>query len=169
MSYEDIMVGNGNCICEECGKEKKSVIFYEEYSANLCPQCLMFYKEHPKHDLPEKGEILYDELGRPICHICGRAFNKVLNHARQKHFISAEEYKRIYGLISTKGICSQRTKDRLRAKVMENYDTVVLQNLVEKGNKTRYKNGHKGRPKEKLRIQSLNTLKANMEKINEKR
>ena len=155
--------------CEECGKPKKAVTFYAEYDANLCAQCFIFYQDHPVHELPPDGEIHYDDLGRPICHICGRAFNKVLNHAHQKHDISASEYKRRFQLMSSKGICSQKTVDKLRKKVEENYDVVVTQNLIERGETTRFKNGHKGRPKYKLREQSLKVLRDNMSKINEKR
>lgn len=154
-------------VCEECGKPKKSVTIYEKHNMNLCAQCFIFCEEHPVHPLPPKGEIYYDDLGRPVCHICGRAFNKVLNHASQKHQISAKEYKERFGLMSSKGVCSQRTVEKLRAKVIENYDVVVTQNLVEQGENTRFKKGHKGRPKYKLREQSLKILRANIAKINE--
>lgn len=157
-------------ICQECEKPKKSVVFYDEYSKELCAQCFIFYREHPVHDLPPNGEIHYDELGRPICHICGRAFNKVLNHAYQKHEITANDYKKRFGLMSSKGICSQRTVEKLRIKVEENYDIVVKQNLLKNGERTRFKDGHKGsRPRAKLREQSLKILRENMAKINEKR
>lgn len=101
--------------------------------------------------LPNYGEIAYDKAGKPICHICGKSFKKLMSHAWQKHGISAREYKIKFGLETTKGIMCEESVALARQRNLEHYDKVVLQNLVSKGEGTRFKKGSKGRTKEKVR------------------
>lgn len=144
--------------CKECGTSHK-VNYYEEYEGYLCPSCLKMNVEHPVNNLPSPGEVIYDSEGRPICHICGRAYNKLMQHARLKHDLSALEYKKMFGLNVSKGIIAKKTTEILRHHVEKNYSSVVENNLLLNGKKTRFKNGHEGRTKEKLSLQALNDLK----------
>lgn len=138
--------------CIECGSTKK--VYSKAFGVPLCPNCTRMWKNHPQHDLPEVGEIKYDDMGRPICHICGRAFDKLLSHVKQRHKISAEEYKEKFGLDNGKGVVSEKTRTVLQQKVMDNYDKVVVENLIKGGSATQFKNGHSGRTKDKVRLQT---------------
>ena len=100
------------------------------------------------------GIIEYDNDGKPICEICKKSFKRVLNHARQKHDISEKEYKLKFGLNLTKGICSKESSELSREKALDNYDKSIKQNLLQKGSKTRFKKGSKGRTKDKVSEQT---------------
>ena len=149
--------------CIECGSTNK--VYTKQFGVPLCPNCTRMWKEHPQHDLPEPGEIKLDELGRPICHICGRAFHKLLTHAKQRHKISAEEYKTKFGLNSGKGVVSGEFREKARQNVLDNYNVGVTENLINKGTKTRFKTGHKGRTKDQVRLQAKNQLKEHIQNI----
>tara|TARA_R110001592_G_scaffold139139_4_gene358959 strand:+ start:2879 stop:3229 length:351 start_codon:yes stop_codon:yes gene_type:complete len=100
------------------------------------------------------GIVEYDNDGKPKCEICGEHFDRVISHVRQKHDISALEYKKRFGFDTKKGICSERSKNLSRLKVFENYNKVVKENLLKKGSTTRFKKGCKGRTREQLSEQS---------------
>lgn len=143
--------------CQECGSNNK-VSYSEDFNQDLCPICLKMNIEHPVNTLPPVGEIRYDLDGRPICHICGRAYNKLMQHARLKHGLSALEYKKSFGLNVSKGIIATRTAEILRSYVDKNYEVVVENNLLKNGRKTRFETGCEGRTKEKLSLQALKDL-----------
>lgn len=138
--------------CIECGSTNK--VYTKQFGVPLCPNCTRMWKEHPQHDLPKPGEVKFDELGRPICHICGRAFNKLLTHVKQRHKMTPEEYKETFGLENGKGLISEKTRTVLQQKVMDNYDKVVVENLIKGGSATQFKTGHMGRTKDKVRLQT---------------
>ena len=105
------------------------------------------------------GKVEYDEEGYPICEICGGSFKRVAAHARQKHDVSAREYKQMFGLDVKKGICSKESRDLARERLFENYDVSVKKNLIKKGSKSRFKVGSKGRTKDQLSEQTLLRLR----------
>jgi hypothetical protein len=111
------------------------------------------------------GVVEYNEEGKPKCEICGQHFDRVVSHVRQKHKLSALEYKKQFGFDVKKGICSQRSKNLSRSKAFENYNKVIQLNLINKGLSTRFKKGSKGRTKEQIseqsRIRLSNQLKPN--------
>ena len=144
--------------CKECGTTRKVKLF-KRFNSCLCSNCYKYYKEHPVNELPKKGEVAYDNQGRVICHICGRAFHKVLTHCKQRHGLTAYEYKKMFGLDVKKGLTSNYTKEKLRKSVQDNYDKVVSENLIKGGKKTRFINGSKGRTKDKVSLQTLKRLK----------
>ena len=87
--------------CIECGSTKR-VYHSKQFDADLCPNCVSTWKKHPQHELPGLGEVKYDEMGRPICHICGRAFDKLLTHVKQRHKMDPEQYKKMFELQAEK-------------------------------------------------------------------
>lgn len=113
----------------------------------------------------EKGVVNYDQWGRPICGICGRAYDKLMTHVNQKHGLSAREYKEQFGLDVSKSIMSLKSKDRARKPTIRN-QAIIQKNLVEKGKKHRFKKGSKGRPKDKLSEQSKKRLQNQITNIN---
>ena len=142
--------------CVECGSTKN--VYSKAFGVDLCPNCTKRWKEHPQHELPLPGEIKYDSEGRPICHICGRAFNKLMAHVSQLHKMDATVYKEKFELERGRGILSEKTRKLLHDNVMENYDVVVTENLKVKGESTRFKNGSPGRTKDKVSLQTRKKL-----------
>lgn len=154
--------------CEECGSEHK-VFYSEDFGLNMCMSCYKLNSEHPVNSLPKKGEILYDAQNRPICHICGRAYNKLMSHARLTHGVSAKEYKEMFSLSKKKGIVSPETAELLRAHVRKNYEIVVSSNLMKGGSGTRFEKGYEGRTKDKLSLQELNAIRQRNENKKKKK
>lgn len=114
--------------------------------------------------LPQKGEIKYDKEGKPICHICGKSFKKLMSHVWQKHNMFSYEYKKTFGLETTKSIMWKGSVELARKRNLDNYDKVVTENLLKKGQDTRFKKGHKGRTKDQISIMTERKLKENWEK-----
>lgn len=105
------------------------------------------------------GIIEYDKNGKPVCEICGKSFNRVLSHVRQKHDMNEREYKKKFGFDLKKGICSQESSDKSREKVLENYDLCIGQNLLVGGKDSRFEDGDKGRTKDQVSEQTRIMLK----------
>ena len=91
---------------------------------------------------PIYWEISYDIHWRPICHICCKAFNKLLSHVRQKHDMDWRTYRITFWLDLSKWIMSQSSIEKARTKALENYDKVIKVNLLEKGKDTRFIQWH---------------------------
>jgi len=100
------------------------------------------------------GKVEYNEKGLIICEICKKSFSRVCTHVRQKHGISALEYKEMYGLDKTKGLCSLMSSLNTSVRTYANYDKCITGNLFNKGMNTRFINGHKGRTKDKMSEQT---------------
>ena len=146
--------------CSRCERTSEShrIIKSKEYGM-LCDRCYQREKNNPiTYKLPEYGEVTYSPDNKPICHICGKAFNKILSHARQVHKVSAREYKETYGLDVKKGIMSPKSTSLARQRVYENYDVSIENNLLDRGKKSRYKEGHKGRTKDQVSEQTRRRL-----------
>jgi len=100
------------------------------------------------------GIIEYDPDGKPICEICGKSFNRVISHVRQKHEMSEKDYKIQFGFDLGRGICSLESAEKSRIKALENYDLVIGKNLIANGEKSRFKKGGQGRTRDKLSEQT---------------
>ena len=102
--------------CIECKK------ITDKLKKKLCIKCYgRQYREHKKrqekvYDIPPIGEINYSEEGKPICHICGKAYNKLLTHVYYAHKMGEKEYKKEFGLNLHQGIVSKKTKAKLQKK-----------------------------------------------------
>lgn len=155
-------------ICEECGTTKR-VAASKFQEKTLCYNCISMYKKHPINQIPPKGQMIYDNEDRPICHICGRAFNKLGQHVFNRHGMSADEYKELFELNRNVGLTSNKTKEKLQQAVKDNYDQVVVANLVNKGKHTRFNKNNKGRTKDKVRLQAYNMLCDRIKNINKAR
>lgn len=149
--------------CIDCGTTTGRIIKSKRFGVDLCSKCYQLWsaangrpKEHP---LPSIGEITFDEQGFPICHVCGRAYKKLLMHVYQKHDMSEKEYKEKFGLDRTKGIVADSTKRKLQKSVKEHYNLVVKRNLLKGGKKTRFHVGDQGRTIDKCSPQTLERLK----------
>lgn len=115
--------------------------------------------DYVEKDHPNYGEIIKTPDGRLVCHICGKAFNKLGAYVVQKHKITSYDYKKIFGLNVSIGLISDNHREHLHDMAIKNYDVVVKENLIKKGINTRYVIGSKGRTREQLSEQSLRMLK----------
>ena len=106
-----------------------------------------------------KGKIEYDEDGLVKCEICGDHFHRVTSHARQKHDISARDYKIQFGFDLKKGICSKISAEKTRVTTLKNYDKCIGKNLLKGGASSRFKQGSVGRTKDKVSEQTRIMLK----------
>lgn len=130
----------------------------------LCSRCYQREKASSiTHELPKYGEIALDPEGRPICHICGKAYNKILTHVWQVHELNAYEYKKKFGLDTTKGIMSEKSTKLASIRANENYEISIKENLIINGKGTRFKEGHDGRTKdlvsEQTRLRLIKQIK----------
>lgn len=114
------------------------------------------------HSRCKYAEISYDHEGKPICHICGKSFKKLMTHVWQKHNMSAYDYKKTFGLETTKGIMCQESVEIARLRNKQNYDKVVKENLLTKGEPKRFQIGWEGRTKDKVSPMTRKKLKENI-------
>jgi len=109
------------------------------------------------------GIIEYNDQGLPKCEICGKYFKRVLSHVRQKHFMPEREYKTMFGFDLRKGICSKESSELSKNKTLSNFDKCIKNNLLSKGNKSKFIKGHKGRTKDMVSAQTKIMLKKRLE------
>lgn len=131
--------------CSVCGKDETEVkrMIKSHNHGNLCSVCYQIVRSSSKvFEKPPYGEIVYDPEGKPICHICGRSYKKLISHVIQRHHISQEEYKTQFGLDKGKGIMCEESTQIARKRNKENYEKVVKGNFLEKGKETRFEKGH---------------------------
>lgn len=131
--------------CSVCGKDETEVkrMIKSPKHGNICSVCYQRVNSSPKvFEKPPYGVIGYDPEGKPICHICGRSYKKLISHVIQQHHISQEEYKTQFGLDKSKGIMCEESTQIARQRNKEHYEKVVKENLLEKGKETRFEEGH---------------------------
>jgi hypothetical protein len=122
-------------------------------------------KNYGKIKTMSYGVIEYNEKGKPLCEVCGRAFDRVVAHVRQVHNMNEREYKDKYGFDHKKGICSKASAERSRITTLANYNKCIKENLLKKGQRTRFKDGDHGRTIEQVSEQTLLRLKRNVFKM----
>lgn len=106
----------------------------------LCMSCYQSYKRSDGiYPLPPAGTIQYSPKGWPICHICGMAHRKVLQHAYYRHNIKAYDYKVRFNLTKHRGIMSADAVQIARSRVYEHKELCIDQNLIQNGQSTRFK------------------------------
>ena len=149
--------------CQLCGSDNKA-FFNQRHQMVICNFCRCeIYMNNNKlpivYERPQYGEINYSPDGKPICHICGKAYKKLLSHVCQRHELTEKDYKKKFGLDLHKGIISKSTKTKLQKSVREHYSSVVQQNLIGAGQKTRFELGTVGRTLDKISAQTMSRLK----------
>lgn len=132
--------------CESCGTTEGKIRVSPKFDKTLCDSCYQSYcRSSFVHELPVYGETTQNEEGHYICHICGRAFKKLMSHAVQTHHLTEHEYKLKFGLYSSVGLCAPSTKEKLKKAVYKHYPVVIHKNLVIEGEETQFKKGSPGR------------------------
>ena len=78
--------------CTKCGVKITS--------GKLCASCKNYIKRGGVwHEIPPYGEVHYDDEGKPICHVCGMSFDKLIEHTRRKHGLDSLTYRQTFGLM----------------------------------------------------------------------
>ena len=111
------------------------------------------------------GKLEYNEAGLVKCEICDKFFKRPLPHARQKHDISAYNYKKKFGFETIKGICSAESAELSRKANKANYALVVTDNLIKGGKSTRFEEGCAGRTRDKVSKETLIKLQKHWAKV----
>lgn len=121
-------------ICSQCGK----IITLRTYNG-LCQACYRYFKDGGKiHDIPAAGTIIYDEHGKPICHICGKTFVRLGSHIKESHGMTVAEYKERFGLCNRTKTTEKTYSSMMRQHAKNNG---MDQQLLEAGKATRIKEG----------------------------
>lgn len=155
--------------CHFCDNNEE-VRYYEIYDLHMCIKCSKKDSVRPVFkDGPNVGEVIFDHLDRPVCHICGKGYRKLCAHTFNTHKLTAKEYKKKFHLETSKGIICGATRKILQEHNKANYEVVVVENLIVNGKDTRFKLGDKGRTKDKVSLQTYKKLYIQMEKVNEVR
>lgn len=132
-------------ICEECGRQNSRVRLKSKYNKVLCETCYKTFNTNPIKYIPPAGEVHKDIEGKIICHICGRSYNKLGAHIVQKHKITVDKYKELYGLNRKQSLVSEEL-----LKVYKNNKNTKNIDLYRKT----FKKGHKASKKPR-RLQAI--------------
>lgn len=80
--------------CSKCSKETKRL-----YPGETCQGCYNYFRKGGTiNGLPAPGEIVHDDRGYVVCHICGRAYKRLGSHLKESHNTTIAEYKEEFGL-----------------------------------------------------------------------
>ena len=83
------------------------------------------------HEPPPFGEVHYDEEGKPICHVCGMSFDKLIEHTKRKHGLDSLTYRQTYGLMITAQLTSPKYNEMMKQHAYtnetfkENFETTI--------------------------------------------
>lgn len=118
--------------CNMCGE-------LSDTTGKYCQKCYNYLRIHPegRYKLPPKGEVHYASNGDPICHICGMAYRKLGNHIAFRHHMTQNEYREKFKLYHNTKLSNTEYKDLMRQYTKDNYNQVVVENLVLGGIGTR--------------------------------
>lgn len=82
-------------VCRRCG-----IVYSGSGCGGLCQTCRKYERNGGVwHPLPGYGEVVYDAAGRAICHVCGMAMDKLIEHTRRKHGLDSADYRKKFGLM----------------------------------------------------------------------
>jgi len=110
-------------------------------------------------DKEDYQEIIRDDKLLFKCPFCGEWFRGLAYHTNQKHGITGKELRKCLGLKSSYQLITPDIKERHRQIVLENKDSHITENLIKKGDKTRYKKGDIGHIKENWSKQAIKEMK----------
>lgn len=146
--------------CSWCGdKERRMLrIKYNGELVWVCSRCYQRFKRWgTQHPLPPKGVIQYDSEGKPICHICGYAFNKLMSHVWQIHGMNEREYKTEFSLLFS-SIMSEEATDNARTGFNKHRETSI-EHLAKVSEATRFTKGHSAEANKRVCLQRAELLR----------
>lgn len=102
--------------CVQCGNTIPS--------GKLCCSCKAYIRRGGVwHPLPPYGTVVYDEMGKPICHVCGMSFDKLVEHTIRKHALDSAEYRQKFGLMLSAKLTGPLYREKMQkhAEVQQTY------------------------------------------------
>lgn len=98
-------------VCEKCGIKIRN--------GRLCQTCGKYKRLGGVwHPLPPYGEVVYDDDGKPICHVCGMALDKLIEHTKRKHGLDSAAYRAEFGLMRKNArLTSPKYSDKMKDHV----------------------------------------------------
>ena len=122
--------------CLECGKEIKKL-----YPGHTCQGCYNYFRKGGTiNRLPALGEVVRDNRGYVVCHICGRAYKRLGSHIKESHDMTIAEYKEVFGLCNNTRTTEYTYSQHMRDLAYQ-YDMPVKLQIA--GFNTRIKAGDK--------------------------
>lgn len=104
--------------CRCCGE------YFKSLNGIMCSACKKYFREGGKRVAPPpKGEVEKDYRGYYICHICGMAYPKLLEHVRRKHHMTADEYREEFGLTKAQQLTSDEYHEKMSQHMKEQLRT----------------------------------------------
>ena len=109
-------------------------------TAPLCQRCYQYNRRHPegRYPLPSDGEIHIAPNGDIVCHECGEAHSKLIQHVYYAHHMSKKEYCDRHHLFYNVQLTSHNYHKKMHDYTHNYYDLVVKENLINNGHATRY-------------------------------
>ena len=83
----------------------------------------------------------YNDKEKVMCKICGKRFHHVMSHCWKAHKILSRDYKKMFGLNVSKGLCSKPVRKVISDNVLAKPE--IIKELTRKGKKVRFKKGDK--------------------------
>lgn len=81
----------------------------------LCKPCKIYIKNGGIYHTPSPyGEITHDINGKPICHICGKSFDKLIEHTKRVHGMGSTEYRLAFGLMMSARLTSPKYHKKMK-------------------------------------------------------
>lgn len=121
--------------CEKCGVDISS--------GKLCCSCRNYIKRGGVwHTPPPHGVVEYDKQGRPICHVCGMAFDKLIEHTKRKHGLDTVAYRQMFGLMFSARLTGPKYHEKMQKHAEENKTHLKNFETTHSG-ETRYTSGRK--------------------------
>lgn len=110
----------------------------------LCCACQAYKRKGGIwHPLPPYGTVQYDDEGRPICHVCGMAHDKLIEHTKRKHGLDTVDYRAEFGLMRKMArLTSPKYADKMRGHVEEHKTHEANFLPAQTGEKRGKRNGH---------------------------
>lgn len=124
-------------VCPECFK-------HHHRTSPLCQECYVWHRLHPDTPIiiPEHGTILYTEDEKEIyCWYCGKSYVKLIQHIAHAHNKSKQEVCEEQNLYHHTQLTGLEYRTKMRQYNNQYQNIVVKENLLNKGQHTRYQPG----------------------------
>ena len=158
--------------CKQCKKEfvnenfnARNVKYCSITCRNACYKLTMPSQQKEARDAYNHAKWNKYAKGKFQCPFCKGWYNALLYHVRQRHDMSASEYKKRFGLNRSHSIITPSLKERKREAVFENG---TVENL-KKGAHMRFVKGDTQAGRYERREETLQILKKNRFKIHDKK
>ena len=128
---------NKQRVCPECHKTHYR-------TSPLCQECYVWHRSHPDTPIiiPKRGDVMYTDDKKEIyCWYCDKSYIKVIQHCYYSHHKSKQEVCEEQDLYHHTQLTGLSYREKMREYNNLYQDVVVKENLLNKGQHTRYRSG----------------------------